>query len=140
MGLGYSGRCHLEAEDGEVVVYSYTGTNANLPRDDWDKLESIAGFFTLRKDALEEPEVHTRRVRKPNGRKVIERKVITHTPSLMNHVRNGGIVVDELCGADRIEFEVTGDPLPRILLQLLYTIYESYMRSGELPKTEAFIQ
>ena len=140
MGLGYSGRCHLEAEDGEAAVYSYTGTNANLPHEDWDRLESIAGSFTIRKVALEEPEVHVRRVRKPNGRRVVEQKVITHTPSLMDHVRDGGIVVDELCGADGIEFEGTGDPPPRIVRQLLYAVYESYMVNGKLPETEAFIQ
>ncbi len=140
MGLGYLGRCHLEAEDGEAAVYSYTGTNANLPRDDWDRLESIAGSFTIRKDALEEPEVHVRRVRKPNGRRVIEQKVITHFPSLHDHLRDGGIVVDDLCGADKIEFKGTGNPLPRIVCRLLYAVYKSYMLNGKLPEDEAFIQ
>ena len=79
-------------------------------------------------------------MRKPNGRRVIEQKVITHTPSLMEHVRDGGIVVDELCGADRREFEETGNPLPRILRQLLYAVYKSYMLNGKLPESEAFIQ
>ena len=94
--------------------------NANLPCEDWDRLESIAGSFTMRKDALEEPEIHVKRVRKPNGRRVVEQKVITHTSSLMDHVRDGGIVVDELCGADVIEFDGTGSPLPRIVCRLLY--------------------
>ncbi|MBR3312844.1 MAG: hypothetical protein IKG18_01760 [Atopobiaceae bacterium] len=140
MGLGYDGRCRMEAEDGESAVYSYTGMNANLPREDWDRLESIAGSFTIRKDALEEPEIHVKRVRKPNGRRVIEQKVITHVPSLHDHMRDGGIVVDDLCGADRIEFEGTGNPLPRIVCRLLYAIYKSYMLDGKLPKDEAFIQ
>jgi hypothetical protein len=140
MGLGYQGRCRKEAEDDEVAIYTYTGTNANLPRDDWDRLESVVGSFTIRKDALEEPDIHVRRVRKPSGRRVIEQKVITHVPSLHEHVRNGGIVVDELCGADRIEFGEAGDPLPRILRQLLCAVYKSYMLNSELPETGAFIQ
>ena len=140
MGLGYQGRCRKEAEDGGAAIYSYTGTNANLPRSEWDRLEAIIGSFTIRKDALEEPEIHVRRVRKPSGRRVIEQKVVTHVPNLREHMRDGGIVVDELCGADRIEFEGTGDPLPRILRQLLYAIYKSYMLKSELPETEAFIQ
>lgn len=141
MSLGYLGRCHLELADGETYIYSYTGENWNLPKDEAKSLEAIEGSFTIRASALEEPEVHTKRVRKPNGRKVVEEKVITHIPDLMGHVNDGGIVVDALCGVDEKErSEGTACVLPRIIRQLLYRLYETYQLEGSLPESASFIQ
>lgn len=140
MSLGYLGRCHLEDEDEKYAVYSYSGENWNLDKAEAAQLEAIVGAFTISKGSLEEPEVHVKRVRKPNGRKVLQEKVITHVPSIGEHVRAGGIVIDELCGVDRKEFEETGSPLPRIVRQLLYKVFEGYMQDGKLPVDTSFIQ
>ena len=84
-----------------MPAYSYSGENWNLDKAEAAQLEAIVGAFTISKEALEEPEVHVKRVRKPNGRKVLQEKVITHVPSIGEHVRSGDIVIDELCGVDR---------------------------------------
>lgn len=77
----------------------------------------------------------------PNGRKVLEEKVITHTPDLMEHVRDGGIVIGSLCGVDARE-QASGVEyrLPRIVYHLLSHLFEAYMRDGALPENAAFIQ
>ena len=140
MSLGYIGYCTLEIEDACSFVYIYSGRNWNLPKDEADALEADEGFFTIRKDALEEPEIHSKVVRSPGARRTRWTKIVPHFPNIGQHLDDGGIVIDELCGVDKRESGETGTRLPRIVHNLLVSIFVRYMIDGKVPDRESFIQ
>ena len=138
MSLGYAGFCRKELEDEETIIYSYRGENWNLPEELREKLEPIEGMFTIQKSALEEPEIHEKVVRKPNGRKKLVRKKVMHFPDVPGHIEEGTVTIDKLCGVDTAYLKP--NPFPRCVRELLYIILERYMRDGVIPDEEAFIQ
>lgn len=138
MSLGYGGVCRKALEDEETVIYTYRGKNLNLPRGERERVEAIEGMFTIQKSALEEPEIHEKVVRGPNGRKRLVRKKITHFPHIEDHIEDGTVQVDELCGVD-IAFKESGR-YPRCALILIRKVFERYMEDGVLPDKEGFVQ
>ncbi len=136
---GLSGHCDLVAEDDHAAIYTYYGRDYNLP-EALQERTSAPGSLTIMKRSLEEPEVHVKRARK-SKRHVMVDKVILHRPDVTKHLRDGDIVVDELCALDRHEseeLEVDLD-IPRTLFLILVVIYEHYMRHGKLPRSEGFV-
>lgn len=138
MSLGYGGVCRKALEDEETVIYTYRGENLNLPRGERERVEAIEGMFTIQKSALEEPEIHEKVVRGPNGRKRLVRKKITHFPNICAHIEDGTVKVDELCGVD-VAFKEQGMH-PRCASILLGRVFQRYMEDGVLPDKEGFIQ
>ena len=138
MSLGYGGVCRKALEDEETVIYTYRGENLNLPRGERERAEAIEGMFTIQKSALEEPEIHEKVVRGPNGRKRLVRKKITHFPNVYAHIEDGTVRVDELCGVD-VAFKEQGMH-PRCASILLDRVFQRYMEDGVLPDKEGFIQ
>jgi hypothetical protein len=130
MSLGYGGVCRKALEDEETVIYTYRGENLNLPKDERERVEAIEGMFTIQKSALEEPEIHEKVVRGPNGRKRLVRKKITHFPHIDEHIEDGTVKVDELCGVD-VAFGEQGMH-PRCALILITKFFERYMEDGVL--------
>jgi hypothetical protein len=87
-------------------------------------------MFTIQKSALEEPEIHERVVRGPNGRKRLVRKKIMHFPHIDERIEDGTVQVDELCGVD-IAFKESGT-YPRCVFILMRKVFERYMGDGTL--------
>ena len=89
--------------------------------------------------------MHTKRVRKSKKHKRVVSKVIPHFPDVWAHIRDGGIVVDELCGLDAYErglgirWTADGDH-PSTLTSVLIDIYWRYMLEGELPRRGGFVR
>lgn len=141
MSIGFAGCCWLEDADEELALYSYEGENWNLPKEEARRLEAVRGAFSIRLDALEEPELSVGRAKLPGRcRKAVREKVVTHLPDLSAHLTDGGITVDALCGLDELERAQTGTVLPRVVRLLLYDIYGHYQKHGKLPERGAFIQ
>ncbi|MGO5267858.1 hypothetical protein ACTQ1D_04140 [Parafannyhessea umbonata] len=65
------------------------GENLNLPRGEEERVEAIEGMFTIQKSALEEPEIHEKVVKGPNGRKRLVRKKIMHFPHIDERIEDG---------------------------------------------------
>ena len=138
MSLGYGGVCRKALEDEETVIYTYRGENLNLPRGEEERVEAIEGMFTIQKPAFEGPEIHEKVVREANGRKRLVRKKITHSPHTEDHIEDGTVRVDELCGVD-VAFKESGR-YPRCALILITKVFERYMEDGILPDKEGFVQ
>lgn len=138
MSLGYGGVCRKALEDEETVIYTYLGENLSLPKDERERVEAIEGMFTIQKSALEEPEIHERVVRGSNGRKRLVRKKITHFPHIDEHIEDGTVRMDELCGVD-VAFKESGR-YPRCALILITKVFERYMEDAVLPDKESFFQ
>lgn len=138
MSLGYGGVCRKALEDEGTVIYTYRGENLNLPKGERERFAAIEGMFTIQKSTLEEPEIHEKVVRRPNGRKGLVRKKITHLPHIDGHIEDGTVQVDELCGVD-VAFKESGT-YPRCALILITKVFERYMEDGILPDKEGFVQ
>ena len=101
----------------------------------------MEGGFTVRLDALEEPEVHVRRTKVPGKRhKVVSEKVVKQLPDITSHLEDGDIVIDGYCGVDVLELEGTNAVLPRVVRILLWKVFLHYQGHGELPEGVSFIQ
>ena len=128
-------------KDAEFALYSYAGENWNLSEAVWERAEGVEGSFTVRLDALEEPDVHVRRTTVPGQRrKVVTEKLVTHSPDITSHLEDGGIVIDGYCGVDALELEGTDVVLPRVVRILLRKVFLHYQEHGELPEGVSFIQ
>lgn len=136
MSLGYVGHARLEAEDTEIVIYSYTGENWNVQDEAVRKrLESAVGQLTIDKSCLIEPELRSKVKKMSNGRKKLAEKKIVRLPDISELISDGSIVVDELCGIDA----EASDYRPCIYMRLLRIIFESYQLNGRLPEMEGFV-
>lgn len=144
MSRGYFSCYEMVAEDDHAVIYAYRGEDWNLPKDMQEEI-AFEGSFTISRDALEEPEVRTRRTRRTRRRKDVLSRVVPHFPHVWNHVADGGIVIDDLCGLDiyeqslDIKWIADGDH-PTVLTDVLIDIYYRYMLEGALPRKGAFVR
>lgn len=139
MSLGYIGMCKKESEDEEMVIYSYSGENWN----DGENSKSgdsllYDGSFIIYKDCLEEPEIHTKLLRMPSGRKKLLQKRITHVADIIKHLNNKRIVVEKECkNAFR---QAASMPVDYIAYMLLPDILKKYQTEVFLPDEDSFIQ
>ena len=137
MGIGYEGFCKLADQDDEIAIYTYSGADIN---DNFDlrkkHLLDYDGVIVIYKRCLEEPEIHTKTVRRPSGRKYERVKRITHVPNILRHIKNGDIVIEKECfNAFRRCGWVDVD---YIAYNLLYYIFVYYQEKGCLPEDEMF--
>ena len=139
MSLGYEGTCKLVIQDEEVAVYAYSGANIN---DNYEfrkaHILDYDGEILIYKRCLEEPEIHTKIKRRPSGRKYEEVKRITHFPSIVEHIKNGDVVIEKECfNAFRRYDNMDVD---YIAYRLILKIFMYYQENGILPEKEVFIQ
>ena len=138
MSLGYMGLCRKAAEDDEMAIYTYARENWNDDRSQSGDALLQDGVIVIYKRCLENPEIHTHIRRRPSGRKYTEVKRITHVPSLGEHLKSGGVVIERECkNAFRKPSYASVD---YIAWQLLHRIFKAYQETGELPEKEQFLQ
>ena len=139
MSLGYEGFCKLIEQDEEVAIYAYSGANIN---DNYDlrkqHILDYDGEILIYKCCLEEPEIHTKIKRRPSGRKYEEVKRVTHFPNVVEHIRNGDVIIEKECFNAFKRY--SGMEIDYIALQLLCKIFTYYQENGYLPEKEGFIQ
>ena len=139
MSLGYEGFCKLIEQDEEVAIYAYSGANIN---DNYDlrkqHILDYDGEILIYKCCLEEPEIHTKIKRRPSGRKYEEVKRVTHFPNVVEHIRNGDVIIEKECFNAFKRY--SGMEIDYIALQLLCKIFTYYQENGCLPEKEGFIQ
>ena len=139
MSLGYEGVCKLIEQDEEFVIYAYSGANIN---DNYELRMAHAldydGEILIYKRCLEEPDIHTKIKQRPSGHKCEEVKRITHFPNVVEHVRNGDVVIEKECFNAFKRY--SGMEIDYIALNLLYKIFTYYQENGCLPEKEGFIQ
>lgn len=136
MSIGFTGYAHLEVEDDETAIYSYSGQNFNLGNDKElkERLEAKRGMFTIRKSALVEPEIHSRVRKTSRGKKLVEKRIVRF-PDIGAIIRDGGITIDELCGIDAEGLTYNMG----VYQVLLRNIFEEFQKTGSLPEKAAFI-
>lgn len=136
MGTHRTGYCHKELEDDETVVYSYRGDDWDLPDEERGCLAGAEGSFTIRKSALEEPEIRVERGRISKHRRGFVERRIPHLPDVDSHISDGGVTVDSPCGVDELSMCEGGGPV--VAWRLVARLFVRYMQSGSLPDEDAF--
>ena len=139
MSLGYEGVCKLIEQDEEFAIYAYSGADIN---DNYElrkqHILDYDGEILIYKRCLEEPEIHTKIKQRPSGRKYEEVKRITHFPNVVEHIRNGDVVIEKECFNAFKRYSCM--EIDYIALNLLYKIFTYYQENGCLPEKEGFIQ
>lgn len=76
MSLGFGSKCQLVAMDQDMVLYSYSSFNINLPNYE-EYIDNLDGILLISKNYFPQPTIVKKRVRKPNKKKVwLEKKSI----------------------------------------------------------------
>lgn len=137
MVAGRFGKCHKEYEDDRAVVYSYRGEDGSLPGEQAEEAASVEGSFTIRKSALEEPEIRIERRKISAHRKGFVEKRVPRCPDISAHIEAGEVTVDKLCGIDAMEREAGGHG--SWAEGLIFRVFVLYMINGELPEEDGFL-
>ena len=90
MSIGVGGFAEQTAQDVETLLYSYGGYNLNI-RECRNAERVCDGIIMIARDALVEPELHRKRIRKPSGRKAIVEKRIYKEPAWPELFQSGKI-------------------------------------------------
>lgn len=135
MVAGRFGECHKEFEDDRAVVYSYRGEDGSLPGEQAEEAGSVEGSFTIRKSALEEPEISIVRGRLSRHRRGFVERRTPHLPDVEAHFASGEVTV-EPCGVDILAGK--DSECPPWAYALIVRVLVRYMLDGELPQEECF--
>ena len=95
-------------------------------------------MIQVKKSALEEPEIRTKRGRISKHRKGFVNVRVPHCPDIEAHLRDGGITIDEACGVDALVPDSADADVPVCANALLFRVFFHYMMNGELPDCEMF--
>ena len=142
------GFARLVLEDELLAVYEYSGfddcpfveKDEIVHKFDFSKITSYDGIFIIKKEGLEEPEIHTKFKRKSNGRKIEVQKRVTHLVWPMQKLEKGLVVIDKECtNAFKNVNDIWPYPYDKIAFWLMKQIYSDYQKLGHIPKESAFI-
>ena len=143
------GFARLVLEDEFSAVYEYSGysdypflENGELVHKfDYSKMLSYDGIFTIKKDGLEEPEIHTKLKRKANGRKILIEKRVPHLVWSLNKLEKGQAIIDKDCAnAFKNVEDEWSYPYDKIAFYLMEHVYSEYQELGHVPEKTAFLK
>ena len=129
MSLGFNGYARLIAEDEESAIYRYCTDDSNSHGDSSWNTADPDGEFELKKSSLEEPEIHTKVIRK-NGKKHTQIKKITHVVDIEKKLKDKDIVLNKAAINDCYSNDRTSGNITHSLLQKIYLYYQE---NGVLP-------
>jgi len=119
----YSGLCDCPFEENGEIVHKYDRT----------KITSYDGIFTVYKEGLEEPEIHTKLKKRANGRKEEVIKRVPHFVRPMEKLERGLAVIDKEC-VNAYKGINNDWQYDKIAVYLLKLIYEEYQTLGHVPE------
>ena len=112
MSLGYCACAKIVFENGNFILYAYSGENWNEPTSNSGDKDLYDGEILINKDALVEPEIHKKFKKTQTGKK---------------HLHEKRIIVQNSC-----EYYLAQ--------RIIKKIFVAYQEKGKLPDTCAFIQ
>lgn len=133
MSRGIGGNCRIVEEDEHTVTYEYGGYNLNKP--EYRNPDRIYdGLITIDKNALVEPEIHTK-IKRTQGRqkKLVTKRVLREVP-YMELIESGKIEIKN-CSNCWHTFPSGKDI---IAYYLVFHIFDKYQEDGVLPSTVSY--
>ena len=129
MSLGYGGYMDLVADDGSTLMYTYCCYNIN--HTDYKKhMELADGEIIISRNALIEPEIHSKIKKQSNGRKCIVEKRVKQDVPLEHLIDSGKITVKNASGT----WYTNADGIDVIALKMLLKLFNEYQDTGIIPK------
>jgi hypothetical protein len=136
MSLGFLGYAKLVAEDSKYALYLYSGENWNSEHSTSGDSVLYDGKIRIKKDSLEEPELHQKLKKMPNHRKKMLTKRITHIPNIVQKLLDGDVQILKPCKNEFCRYSTEY----YLALSLLHRIFEEYQIIGKLPDKVSFIE
>ncbi len=129
MSIGYGGYMDLVANDSTTLMYVYCCYNVN--NDDYKKYMGLAdGEIVISREALVEPEIHSKLKKMPSGRKrLIEKRVRQDVPwgDLFD---SGKVTVKNASGT----WCTNSDGIDIMAFNMLFKLFDEYQNTGEIPE------
>ena len=129
MSIGYGGYMDLVANDGTMLMYAYCCYNVN--NDDYKKYMGLVdGEIVISREALVEPEIHSKLKKMPSGRKrLIEKRVRQDVPwgDLFD---SGKVTVKNASGT----WCTNSDGIDIMAFNMLFKLFDEYQNTGEIPE------
>lgn len=128
MSLGYCASAILETADENTLLYFYCSYNLNEEcyKEHKDKFD---GDIIINRKSLVKPDVYTKRIRKPSGKKVFEERIRKKSVDLQNLLTNGDVEIENSSGAWQIV-----DGYDMMALRLVRKIFDKYQEERDIPE------
>ena len=129
MSRGYGGDMDLVADDSTTLMYTYCCYNVN--NDNYKKYMGLAdGEIVIFRNALIEPEIHSKIKKLPGGHKRIVEKRVKRDVSWEDLFICRRVIVKNASGT----WFTTLEGIDFIALKMLFKLFSEYQRTGEVPK------
>jgi len=136
MSLGYCACAKIVFENGNFILYAYSGENWNEPTSNSGDKDLYDGEILINKDALVEPEIHKKFKNTQSGKKHLHEKRIIVPVNVSELINSGKIKILKTC-----KNEFSQNSCEYYLAQrIIKKIFVAYQEKGKLPDTCAFIQ
>lgn len=129
MSLGYGAYARLDVMDDTMLVYQYCCYNLNKANYELYS-HLLDGKLWIQKDALIEGEVYLKRIKKPNGKKILLQKRRRVEVDFEKLLREKRIEIENASGT---WYEID-DGYDVMALKIIYKIYEEYQMTGVIPE------
>ena len=129
MSRGFGGYMDLVANDSTTLMYTYCCYNVN--NDDYKKYMGLAdGEIVISRDALVEPDIHSKLKKMPSGRKrIIEKRVRQDVP-WEDLFSNGRVTVKNASGT----WQTNSAGVDIMAFKMLFKLFNEYQDTGEIPE------
>lgn len=129
MSLGLGASCRLIKKEEDYYIFEYSPYSYDM--DNWKEAkDSYDGMIYIHQDYFPNPQIITKRKKRPNGRKVwIEKQVYPEIDYEM-FLQNGKIKIDN----SRYAWNISDEGIDVLALKLIFYLYEEYKKLGKVPE------
>lgn len=129
MSMGYGGYMDLVANDSTTLMYTYCCYNVS--NDDYKKYKGLAdGEIVILRNALVEPEIHSKLKKMPSGHKRIVEKRVRQEVPWADLLTSGMIIVKNASGT----WCTNSAGIDIMAFKMLFKLFNSYQDTGEIPE------
>ena len=133
MSRGIGGSCRIVEEDEHTVIYEYGGYNLNKP--EFRNPDHICdGLITIDKNALVEPEIHTKIKRTQCGKKELVTKRVLRDVPYVELIESGKIEIQNCSNC----WQTFPSGKDIIAFHLIFKIFDKYQEDGNLPSSVSY--
>lgn len=133
MSRGIGGNGRIVEEDEHTVIYEYGGYNLNKP--EYRNPDRICdGLITIDKNALVEPEIHTKIKRTQGGKKKSVTKRVPRDVPYIELIESGKIEIQNCSNC----WQTLQTEKDMIAFHLIFKIFNMYQEDGILPSIVSY--
>lgn len=128
MSRGFCASAILEMADENTLLYLYCSYNLNL--DDYkEHMEKYNGEIIINRSSLLEPEIYSKRIRRPSGKKVFEERIRKRNVDMQKLLESGDVQIVNSSGAWQL---VEGYDI--MAIRLAEQIFDKYQEERDIPE------